>query len=122
MSDDRPTCEDCRQPSDLGNKCRACYRRWQAQLYRDIPDRLAEFTEVALALNRQPQVTRKAIANTALGKPAGGSLAGKPADLVASCKRVLEGPYGPQLEMRLMAAISASPEKGAKSGGSDDVE
>lgn len=107
-------CEDCRQQSDLGNKCRACYVAWKQRLWADIPDHQADITKAAVLLNRtNPQSLRKDVARHALGEKGVPEVTGKPAELVALCKRVLEGPFGPQMHNKLTAIVGASEEASA---------
>lgn len=110
---DHPFCEDCGIRSQLGSKCRDCYAKWSRRLWADIPGRLAELTAIARALNATPQGMRKAIARVGRGEVLRMTFSGKDAELIASIKRCLEGPYRENLQNKLQAIIDAPAEKGA---------
>lgn len=116
-------CEDCGNGTDLGHKCRACYLQWSKLVWQDIPNAFRDLQLVARQLNIVGDKERKAIADVATGKATRG-IDGRSAELYAIVKRVLAGPYGPQLESKLQAIQNASEEgkKGRKSAGSMEVD
>lgn len=108
--DDRPFCQDCGLRSDLGLKCRSCYAKWSRNLWSDIPMHQERLAIVSRMLNAMHQGERKALANAALG----GKSSGVNQDHLKRLKKVLEGPFGPQLESCLQAIWNAPEETGAK--------
>lgn len=107
MSDPQQTCEDCKLPSDLGNKCRKCYRLWSQRLWADIPREMAKLQAVSKRLNAMPQGQRKATAEHGMSRNGSG-------ELYQLVIQVLDGPYGPQL-LSCLQAITNAPTEGSKS-------
>lgn len=117
LCEEPKTCEDCEQETDLGHKCRACYLVWRGLLWQDVRAALDEFHLVARQLNIVGDSERKVIADVALGHATKG-ISGRQAELYAIVKRVMAGPFGPQLEAKLQAIRAAdnTAKKGRRSG------
>lgn len=110
-----PTCEDCSKASDLGPKCRACYRQWSRILWQDLPRELSRVTDVCKQLRGCAPETRKRIAGICLGKHTSGTpVRGTDAELVAAVKRVLAGPYGGNMEIALAGHWNTATEDAGK--------
>lgn len=105
LCEDPKVCEDCGNGTDLGHKCRACYAQWRRLVWQDIQRAHGELVLVAKQLNIIGDGERRLIADVALGKTTG-RISGRSADLFLIVKRVLDGPYGPQLTMKLQAIVN----------------
>jgi hypothetical protein len=115
-------CEDCRNPTDMGLKCRACYAEWKRKLWADIPDRHAELLQASKRLSKLPDATKRAVAFHANGYT-NLPLSGEAAEVLAVVKRVLAGPFSDSME-RMCEAIrvkDSTDEKGARRSSRDEV-
>lgn len=101
-------CQDCGIPSDLGNKCRSCYAKWDRRNWADVPRELAALTRIAVDLNKADPRTRKAVALQGLGKGSADPVRGQAAELLLRVHKAMEGPYGEQLAMKLQAIANAA--------------
>lgn len=125
MSDDRPLCQKCHQPSDLGNLCRACYREWSRALWADIPDWQNEIIGIAKALNRLPEDEREVVAANVLKKPEAGVAARSSERLLEVCRHTLTGPFAENLVNKCQAILDAATRRrskvpGRRNGGIDE--
>ena len=107
-------CQECREPSDLGAKCRPCYRRWQADLYADIPRHHARLIALFKELQGLPAVA-KAVACFIM-RQQGGVMSGTEAEFVRKCKEALAGPFGGSMEICLIGWMNTE-DKAAKPRG-----
>ena len=104
-------CDDCHGPTDMGRKCRACYKQWSRLLWQDIPRELDRLQRVCKDLRSFPIDTRKRIAALLLGKPLQGTLQGRDADMAAIVKGVIAGPFKDSMEATLVGCWNESSEK-----------
>lgn len=118
-------CEDCGMPTDLGFKCRACYARWQRELWRDIPREHARLLRTLRELHAYtPKTERAEIAKHALdskGAPLSDSAKALLGDVLACMKRGDDdraGPFDENMRIQLRGIIA----RVAKSAVVDDDE
>lgn len=108
-------CHDCREPSDLGIKCRACYRLWQDDLSRSSTRDFEELQALSSAMKSDP-ASSYAVAKAILRKE-DRALHGAAAEMMRRVKAGLAGAYGGSVEIALVGWLNHGNDEARKPRG-----
>jgi hypothetical protein len=84
-------CQTCGLPSDLGNKCRRCYLKWQRELSKELHGALEHYQRTVAVMQAKASAAPR-LAEIALGHRHE-RLSGQDADIMLMIRRALDGPY-----------------------------